>query len=262
MEISTAEDFGNEDDLRLTHTIGLSQPDHAVDVAPFNAASAMPALALAPMGARISSDADEGLKVFPFLRKAQHMSFGGKTAVPVGYFELCTTDAKACRASSGWIGSWSYSFGIQLDHARMNDLIKVNNSVNRSMRERTDRALYRVADKWAIGQKAGDCEDFALTKKAQLVAKGWPSSALLVALATTRAGLEHAVLIARTDHGDLVLDSLRSDIRGWSPSLYRWRTVQAPSEAWNWYAIRIDAPVAASRTTTSDTDHDAVAIFD
>lgn len=83
----------------------------------------------------------------------------------------------------------------------------------------------------------GDCEDFALTKKMRLRDAGVPSSALLVALAVTASGKQHAVLIVRTDHGDIVLDSLDTRMREWTPSLYRWTSVQSPTDEWVWYRV-------------------------
>jgi hypothetical protein len=110
----------------------------------------------------------------------------------------------------------------------------VNRAVNRSIRSVSDLAHYGVADRWSVAPKSGDCEDFALTKKARLLNAGWPSSALLLALATTGAGEEHAVLIVRTDRGDFVLDNLRNDIRRWSAGLYRWTAIQSPTDIWSW----------------------------
>jgi predicted transglutaminase-like cysteine proteinase len=126
---------------------------------------------------------------------------------------------------------------MHLDRPRVAQLIAINSEVNNSIRQEKDLALYGVADRWMIAPKAGDCEDFALTKKARLIALGWPSAALLIALARTSAGAEHAVLVARTDRGDLVLDSLRREIEGWRPSIYRWTSVQSPTEVWTWYRI-------------------------
>ena len=204
---------------------------------------------------------DDNLKAFRFLRDAQRVPFGAQAATPIGYYDLCTRDLEACQASRGWAGSWSYEFGIHLDRARLKELIAVNSAVNRGIRQATDRALYHVADRWVIGPKAGDCEDFALTKKARLVADGWPTSALLVALAKTRRGVDHAVLIVRTDRGDLVLDSLGSTVRGWSPSLYRWQSIQSPKDVWSWLTIGPKPVVAlVSRRSAPLTDLPAATV--
>jgi predicted transglutaminase-like cysteine proteinase len=225
--------------------------DDDIEVMAFTPATASPepATAIVSIDRGIDTAAPRGddLASYGFLRKAQRIPFGHAAAVPVGYYELCVGHPDECRASHGWMGQWSYQFGMHLDAARMKQLIAVNASVNHSIRQRTDRALYHVTDRWVVNPKAGDCEDYALTKKARLIADGWPSSALLVALAKTRAGQDHAVLVVRTDRGDLVLDSLRSTIRGWTPSLYRWRSVQSPTDTWAWFTIdKAPKPVVAS----------------
>jgi predicted transglutaminase-like cysteine proteinase len=163
---------------------------------------------------------------------AQHITFGAVAPMPYGYYELCTTQPGVCEPSSG-----SVDAGVHLDRQRLSQLVTVNAQVNRSIRKVDDIALYDVSDRWTIDPPAGDCEDFALTKKARLTAMGWPSSALLIALAWTPAGVEHAVLVARTDRGDFVLDSLKKEIRGWRPSLYRWASIQSPTDAWTWYSF-------------------------
>ena len=185
------------------------------------------------------------LAAYPFLQRPEWLPFGHTVAMPLGYYDLCTRSSDACQPSRGWAALWSYEWGVHLDGAHAKELVAVNASVNRRIRQTTDRALYHVADRWVVNPGAGDCEDFALTKKALLIAKGWPSSALLVALATTRAGVDHAVLIARTDSGDLVLDSLRSGILEWTPTLYHWISVQSPTNVWKWVAIG-HAPIFAA----------------
>ena len=43
----------------------------------------------------------------------------------------------------------------------------------------------------------------------------------------TRDGMTHTMLIVITDYGDLVLDNLVNEVRGWRPTLYRWRSIQS-----------------------------------
>jgi len=54
-----------------------------------------------------------------------------------------------------------------------------------------------------------------VTKRSQLIDKGWPATALLIAMARVPSGEMHAVLVVVTDKGELVLDNLRSEIVSW-----------------------------------------------
>jgi predicted transglutaminase-like cysteine proteinase len=161
------------------------------------------------------------------------VTFAAKAAVPLGFYQLCKAGNSVCRQSAG-TKPRDENGSVRLSGALLNEMAAINRSVNRSIRPISDAAHYGVVDRWSVSPKSGDCEDFALTKKARLLRAGWPSSALLLALAKTSAGEEHAVLIVRTDRGDFVLDNLRSDIRRWSAGLYRWSAIQSPTDVWSW----------------------------
>ena len=164
--------------------------------------------------------------------QARSITFGSKTGVPLGYFDLCKAHKSFCRLTRR---SDQIDGRVSLTKRKADQVMAVNAQVNRGIRSISDQANHGVVDRWSISPRAGDCEDYALTKKKRLMALGWPSSALLVALATTRRGEPHAVLIVRTGSGDLVLDNLRSEVRAWTPSLYKWESVQSPKHMWTWH---------------------------
>jgi predicted transglutaminase-like cysteine proteinase len=66
-----------------------------------------------------------------------------------------------------------------------------------------------------IAPASGDCEDYAVTKRAELLDRGWPARALLLSEVTTASGEHHMVLVVRTKSGDLVLDNLTHEVRLW-----------------------------------------------
>ncbi len=90
----------------------------------------------------------------------------------------------------------------------------VNFQVDRSMKIASDISQYYTNDYWISGQPKGDCEDFALTKRARLIAQGVPANALRLAIVHIRGAGEkevHAILLAYlSKHPDdpYVLDSL------------------------------------------------------
>ncbi|MFN9250057.1 MAG: transglutaminase-like cysteine peptidase, partial [Brevundimonas sp.] len=98
---------------------------------------------------------------------------------------------------------------------------RINREVNRAIRHREDSAVYGRPDQWALGEAGvGDCEDYALAKRAALIQAGVPARALSIALVETRRGESHAVLLIDTDKGALVLDNLSPWIRRWDQTPY------------------------------------------
>lgn len=89
----------------------------------------------------------------------------------------------------------------------------VNTAVNRAI-----APVHDGADRWSPDAAAGDCEEYALAKRQRLIALGWAPSQLLIAVADDPDLGAHAVLIAHTDQGDLVLDNLTDQILPWTDS--------------------------------------------
>jgi predicted transglutaminase-like cysteine proteinase len=106
----------------------------------------------------------------------------------------------------------------------------VNAVVNYQMKPKIDHA-------WHVGGASGDCKDYALTKRSLLNNIGFPTSSTLVAIATDPGGRLHAVLILRTNQGDLVLDNLVADVRPWWSTSYTWEKIQSPTDPTIWLTI-------------------------
>ncbi|MDR7230973.1 putative transglutaminase-like cysteine proteinase [Caulobacter sp. BE264] len=119
---------------------------------------------------------------------------------------------------------------------QMKLLNKVNQQVNRDVRKANDSDLYGQEEYWALprlidGKLYGDCEDFALEKRRQLIAAGVPESSLSLAVAVTARGEGHAVLMVSLKSGDWVLDNLTPWATPWADLNYRWVQRQVPGTA-------------------------------
>ncbi|MFN5618370.1 MAG: transglutaminase-like cysteine peptidase [Brevundimonas sp.] len=115
---------------------------------------------------------------------------------------------------------------------------RINREVNRAIRHREDSAVYGRPDQWALGEAGvGDCEDYALAKRAALIQAGVPARALSIALVETRRGESHAVLLIDTDKGAMVLDNLSPWIRRWDQTPYTWIARQTPGDPLTWRAV-------------------------
>jgi predicted transglutaminase-like cysteine proteinase len=134
---------------------------------------------------------------------------------------------------------------IALTQARWNDLLDVNRDVNRSIVPQRNLGGV-MTEEWLVSPRAGDCNDYAVTKRHQLLARGWPSRTLILSEVVTTWGEHHLVLVVRVQEGDFVLDSLAQDIRPVALARYRWVRAQSPENPKFWSTVRISTSAAAA----------------
>jgi predicted transglutaminase-like cysteine proteinase len=116
------------------------------------------------------------------------------------------------------------------------DVLDVNAEVNRLIRpERKPGGV--VEQQWLLSPKFGDCNDYAVTKRHELLQRGWPSGALLLGEVATARGERHLVLVVRTDRGDSVADNLSAYIKPWSETGYQWIRIQSPTNPKFWSTV-------------------------
>lgn len=126
---------------------------------------------------------------------------------------------------------------LEMTPQRLADLNAVNMMVNRGISP--ERNLFGItAEKWIIAPVSGDCNDYAVTKRHELLARGWPSRALLLAEVAIPSGEHHLIVVVRTAEGDFVLDNLNANIKPWSKLPYHWVRMQAPFNPKFWTTIR------------------------
>ncbi len=117
---------------------------------------------------------------------------------------------------------------------------RINQSVNRGIQMESDQAQYGQADYWNVQSgrdEHGDCEDYALTKRHQLIAAGVPPEVLSFGIVRTPWNELHAVLILTTDQGDMILDNLSAWILHWDQTGYRWVERQTPGQPFDWRTV-------------------------
>lgn len=151
------------------------------------------------------------------------------TLAPFSHVRFCLENPDDCRVTSG-------TALVQLDKARRSELLRINREVNLRIRPIND-APGAVGDVWQADVTSGDCEDFALTKRRALVAAGWPAASLRLAVARTRSGEGHAVLIVTTSDGDLVLDNRTTTIRVWNRTDLRLLKIQSAANPHLWFSV-------------------------
>ncbi|MBB3646334.1 putative transglutaminase-like cysteine proteinase [Rhizobium sp. BK619] len=171
---------------------------------------------------------------------------GPKTLAPFASVVFCMRHKDQCVNTGG-------PSIMELDKNRKSQLISVNNSVNHTVRPVNDKP---GADVWSMDVAAGDCEDFALTKRKKLLQLGWSSGSLKIAVAITNNGEGHAVLIAKTSEGDLVLDNRFNTIKDWRKTDLRWVMAQSGDNPKYWAKVKADVEepqLVSARVAVSET---------
>lgn len=153
-------------------------------------------------------------------------------ASPAPWLRFCAQDpsGRACRAPP---------VRAVLTDARRAELDWVQRDVHSRIIQRPDPDS--VGDDWRLlaDGEAGDCEDIALTKRQELIERGWPAGALRPAIcyawAQPLGGPEvHAVLTVETTQGTFVLGNLSDEVQPWEQSDCRdWIMRQAGGD-WHW----------------------------
>jgi predicted transglutaminase-like cysteine proteinase len=128
---------------------------------------------------------------------------------------------------------------IVLTPGRWNELNIINRRVNRSIVAAVTPGD-GATEEWVISPSTGDCKDYAVTKRHQLLARGWPSRALLLSEVVIPSGEHHLILLLRTKEADLVLDNLNDEIRpvAMTYGQYRWAGIESPQNPKFWMRVR------------------------
>lgn len=170
------------------------------------------------------------------------MPEGEIVLAPLSFVRFCLRRPAEC-AASGETGAPATS------SPPLAELRHVNRAVNRAIRPRHKVPVNGLGD-WTIAPASGDCNDFAVTKRHELLKRGWAMSSLLLSAVETAWGEAHLVLVVRTDEEDLVLDNLTGEIRPWRETGYRWVKRQSATDPARWVSL----DDTAERVTVASAD--------
>jgi predicted transglutaminase-like cysteine proteinase len=162
----------------------------------------------------------------------QLIRFDAPTLAPMAFTQFCLKYPGDCKSGRLLLDGDR----IELSEMRRSELEAINRAVNSSIRpERNESGL--AGEKWLLNPVRGDCNDYAVTKRHQLIARGWPARAVLLSEVVTVSGEHHLVTVVRTNDGDLVLDNLTDNITPWSRTPYRWLRIQTPKNPNYWASV-------------------------
>lgn len=159
------------------------------------------------------------------------MRTGGRTTQPIGHYELCQRVPAECRQKT------ADTTPSTLTRNLWTDIVSVNNAVNVSVEPRTDMEMWGKDEYWSYPTTVGDCEDYALEKRRQLMALGVPAGNLLITVVRQPNGDGHAVLTVRTSGGDYILDNLEPRVLDWTDTAYTYLKRQSEKHSGAWVSI-------------------------
>ena len=172
--------------------------------------------------ARNRSDADSRIAILeaaPILAPFQHVRF-------------CLRYPADCKSDP------TEDERITLNDGNSELIDRINRDVNASITPMAKDYGSNLQDGWTISPAVGDCNDYAVTKRHQLLQNGLPAKALRLSVVTTASGIGHLVLVVVTNKGDLVLDNLTATIRLWQNTDYHWLKIQSATDARFWYEVK------------------------
>ena len=159
------------------------------------------------------------------------MTAGEVAPPPDGFVRMCIDQPLLCTAAN----SSDEKAKPLTDRQLMRLAKKVNRRVNRQVRYQAD-----VNETWtrpeATEQPVGDCEDYAIEKRLELIDAGFPAASLHFAVGyIPEAGL-HTVLLAEIGGRDVVLDNRTPWTMPWFKTSYIWVLRQSHNDPLIWHS--------------------------
>lgn len=172
------------------------------------------------------------------VRNPAFMRVFGNAQPPYGAVRFCEAMPQECADHA------SDDSRFDATPERLSELDEINRTVNHQIEPATDMEVYGVQELWTLPTTRGDCEDYALLKRHELIARGWPAGALLMTVVRDEKNEGHAVLTARTSQGDFVLDNKVETVKLWTQTPYHFVMRQSYNNPKVW--VSLDPSDAAS----------------
>jgi predicted transglutaminase-like cysteine proteinase len=157
----------------------------------------------------------------------------GPTLAPLHHVRFCQRYPADCQPNA------NANELVELDNKTLGLLQRINHQVNTTIAPVRKDYDSNVEASWTIAPNGGDCNDYAVTKRHELLARGWPARSLLLAEVVVPSGEHHLVLVVRTREDDFVLDNLSWNVRPVSQIHYQWVRVQQASNPRFWSTVSV-----------------------
>src|SRR5262245_41981266 len=120
------------------------------------------ALLVLLLGVPLSALTDAANATEPF------MHTGSRTTQPVGHYEFCRREPSECEQAT------PKQPPITLTRKLWAAMVDVNNAVNTMVAPETDMQIWGKEEVWSYPDRVGDCEDYVLEKRRELMRLGVP----------------------------------------------------------------------------------------
>jgi predicted transglutaminase-like cysteine proteinase len=137
---------------------------------------------------------------------------------------------------------------IKLTAKAWQTFVHVNRQVNGAIKPATDQEHWGEEDRWDFAEDGyGDCEDYQLVKRRELIKLGFPRRALRMTVVIDETGAGHAVMMVRTDRGEFVLDNKHNSVLPWNQTGYTYiKREDDHGAAWASLGGTVASPVATA----------------
>jgi len=162
---------------------------------------------------------------------AMPISEASPTLSPFQHVRFCLRYPADCKSDPTEITT------VDLTAETLETIHRVNRDVNASIMP-VGKSTAIADGGWTVSPASGDCNDYAVTKRHELMRRGFPAKAVRLAVVKTTSGIGHLVLVVSTNKGDLVLDNLSETIQPWQFTKYQWLKIQSASDARYWFEIK------------------------
>lgn len=162
----------------------------------------------------------------------ERLNLNTPSLAPMAFVRFCMQYSKDCEVRRMAFRPHM----IKITEARWSELTQVNREVNRAISPQANEAGV-LAEEWLISPRTGDCNDYAVTKRHELLDRGWPSRSLLLTEVVLPSGEHHLILVVRTESGDFALDNLAANIRPVSQIHYGWVRAQSEKNPRFWASV-------------------------
>jgi predicted transglutaminase-like cysteine proteinase len=163
---------------------------------------------------------------------SSQLYLGDNVLAPVAHTIFCMNYPSECSRSQG-----SLSFFSVDPEVLYGELDAVNRQVNAAI-----EPVPKESDKlggWKLFPPRGNCNDYVVSKRHELIQRGWPSSALQLAeIIIPKTGDHHLVLVASARGNIFVLDNLKFNPVLLTDSIeYRWIRIESSQDPGYWISM-------------------------
>jgi predicted transglutaminase-like cysteine proteinase len=183
------------------------------------------------------------------------IAFEEPTLAPIAHTVFCMRYRNDCEVQK--VDFRKRNIAMTVD--RLNELNTVNRQVNRDITPQPNLGGL-ATEEWLVSPPAGDCNDYAVTKRHELLERGWASRSLLLSEVVVPSGEHHLVLVVRmtdTDQMrdiDLVLDNLNANLRPVGITPYKWVRMESPGNPKYWSTVSVPSRIRTAMVTNVVSD--------